>query len=61
MNPARLIDPNPAKLKTPTPKTTGRRLTLAKGRWSDAKRSVKVGQVGESISKVADTGKFDLA
>ena len=26
----------------------------------DAKRSVKVGLVGESIAKVADTGKFDL-
>ncbi len=25
-----------------------------------AKRSVKVGSVGESIAKVADTGKFDL-
>lgn len=25
-----------------------------------AKRSVKVGAVGESIAKVADTGKFDL-
>lgn len=25
-----------------------------------AKRSVKVGPVGESIAKVADTGKFDL-
>ena len=26
----------------------------------DAKRSVKVGTVGETIAKVADTGKFDL-
>ena len=26
----------------------------------DAKRSVKVGAVGETIAKVADTGKFDL-
>ena len=26
----------------------------------DAKRTVKVGPVGESIAKVADTGKFDL-
>ncbi|RYF55508.1 MAG: universal stress protein [Comamonadaceae bacterium] len=26
----------------------------------DAKRTVKVGSVGENIAKVADTGKFDL-
>ena len=26
----------------------------------DAKRSVKVGPVGETLAKVADTGKFDL-
>ncbi|WP_298210387.1 universal stress protein [Acidovorax sp.] len=26
----------------------------------DAKRNVKVGAVGETIAKVADTGKFDL-